>query len=37
MLLRKTLKLSDVDLKMEGDVGTFAGYASVFGLSLIHI
>ncbi len=31
MLLRKTLKLSDVDLKMEGDVGTFAGYASVFG------
>jgi len=31
MLLRKTLSLSDVDLKMDGDVGTFAGYAAVFG------
>lgn len=31
MLLRKTLKLSDVELKMEGDTGKFAGYASVFG------
>lgn len=31
MLLRKTLSLSDVDLKMSGDTGTFSGYASVFG------
>lgn len=31
MLLRKTLKLADVNLKMEGDTGKFAGYASVFG------
>lgn len=31
MLLRKTLSLTDVDLKMEGDTGKFAGYASVFG------
>lgn len=31
MLLRKTLKLSDVSLKMEGDTGKFSGYASVFG------
>lgn len=31
MLLRKTLSLSDVSLKMEGDAGTFSGYASVFG------
>lgn len=31
MLLRKTLSLSDVDLKMNGDKGTFSGYASVFG------
>lgn len=31
MLLRKTLKLSDVNLKMEGDTGKFSGYASVFG------
>lgn len=31
MLLRKTLKLSDVNLKLEGDTGKFAGYASVFG------
>lgn len=31
MLLRKTLSLNDVDLKMEGDTGKFSGYASVFG------
>jgi HK97 family phage prohead protease len=31
MLLRKTLKLNDVELKMDGDTGKFAGYASVFG------
>lgn len=31
MLLRKTLSLSDVDLKMDGDTGRFVGYASVFG------
>lgn len=31
MLLRKTLSLSDVRLKAEGDAGTFSGYASVFG------
>lgn len=31
MLLHKTLSLSDVSLKIEGDAGTFAGYASVFG------
>ena len=31
MLLRKTLSLSDVALKMEGDGGAFSGYASVFG------
>lgn len=31
MLLRKTLKLNDVQLKMEGTTGKFAGYASVFG------
>lgn len=31
MLVRKTLSLSDVELKMEGDSGKFAGYASVFG------
>lgn len=30
-LLRKTLSLSDVSLKMSGDSGTFEGYASVFG------
>lgn len=30
-LLRKHLSLSDVSLKMEGDTGTFEGYASVFG------
>ena len=31
MLIRKTLSLSSVDLKMEGDSGRFTGYASVFG------
>ena len=31
MLLKKTLSLSAVDLKMEGDTGKFTGYASVFG------
>jgi uncharacterized protein len=31
MLLRKTLRLTDVSLKMDGDTGHFAGYASVFG------
>lgn len=31
MLLRKTLQLSDVTLKMDGDTGKFSGYASVFG------
>lgn len=31
MLLRKTLSLNDVDLKIDGDSGKFAGYASVFG------
>lgn len=31
MLLRKTLSLTEVDLKMEGDAGKFSGYASVFG------
>lgn len=31
MLLKKTLSLSDVDLKMEGETGKFSGYASVFG------
>ena len=31
MLLRKTLSLSDASLKMDGDTGRFAGYASVFG------
>jgi HK97 family phage prohead protease len=31
MLLRKNLSLTDVDLKVEGDTGTFTGYASVFG------
>ncbi len=30
-LLRKTLSLSDVSLKLSGDTGTFEGYASVFG------
>jgi HK97 family phage prohead protease len=31
MLLRKTLSLTDVNLKMDGDAGKFSGYASVFG------
>jgi len=31
MLLRKTLSLNDVQLKMEGDTGRFSGYATVFG------
>lgn len=31
MLLKKTLSLSAVDLKMDGDSGKFTGYASVFG------
>jgi len=31
MLLRKHLCLNDVELKLEGDGGTFSGYASVFG------
>lgn len=31
MLLRKTLLLNDVSLKLDGDTGRFSGYASVFG------
>lgn len=31
MLLRKTLSLSNVDLKIDGETGKFVGYASVFG------
>jgi uncharacterized protein len=31
MLLRKTLRLSDITLKMDGESGRFSGYASVFG------
>lgn len=31
MLLKKTLSLSSCDIKLEGDTGKFAGYASVFG------
>lgn len=31
MLLHKTLSLSDVSLKMDGEAGRFSGYASVFG------
>lgn len=31
MLLRKTLSLSDCEIKLEGETGRFAGYASVFG------
>ena len=31
MLLGKTLSLSDATLKLDGDSGRFAGYASVFG------
>ncbi len=30
MLIQKTLSLSDVSLKMDGDSGKFSGYASVF-------
>lgn len=30
-LLRKSLSLSECDIKMAGDSGTFEGYASVFG------
>lgn len=31
MLIKKLLKLQDVSLKMQGDSGVFAGYASVWG------
>lgn len=31
MLLKKLLQLSDCDIKLDGDSGKFAGYASVFG------
>jgi HK97 family phage prohead protease len=31
MLLRKTLSLNNVDLKLDGETGKFSGYASVFG------
>jgi uncharacterized protein len=31
MLVRKTLNLVDVNLKVDGDAGRFSGYASVFG------
>lgn len=31
MLVRKTLSLSDCDIKIKGDTANFAGYASVFG------
>ena len=31
MLLKKTLSLSDCQIKLEGEGGKFAGYASVFG------
>jgi HK97 family phage prohead protease len=31
MLVRKTLNLAAVDLKLDGDAGRFSGYASVFG------
>ena len=31
MLIHKTLKLDDCEVKIAGDTGTFAGYASVFG------
>lgn len=30
-MLRKTLSLSDADIKIDGGTGVFAGYASVFG------
>lgn len=31
MLVRKSLLLSDCDIKLDGETGKFAGYASVFG------
>ena len=31
MLLRKHISLADATIKMDGDTGTFEGYASVFG------
>jgi HK97 family phage prohead protease len=31
MLIRKTLSLADVDLKFDGEKGSFSGYASTFG------
>jgi uncharacterized protein len=31
MLVKKTLSLSNCQIKLEGDVGKFSGYASVFG------
>lgn len=31
MMLRKHITLQDATLKMDGDTGTFSGYASVFG------
>lgn len=31
MLVRKSLSLSECDIKMDGESGKFAGYASVFG------
>lgn len=31
MLIKKTLKLDDVQLKMDGETGKFSGYASVWG------
>lgn len=31
MLIKKTLNLSDCEIKLDGQVGVFAGYASVFG------
>jgi len=31
MLIKKTLHLNEVDLKMDGESGKFSGYASVFG------
>lgn len=31
MLITKTLRLEDAEIKMDGDTGKFSGYASVFG------
>lgn len=31
MIITKTLKLEDADIKMDGETGKFSGYASVFG------